>query len=81
MSSNFDTKDGVFMLQGIEEISHFRKSLGIFRNAWEIEEIPELPRHLQKLQTFLEMPRQLEKLLIFSYLFYAVPNSGKQQSD
>jgi hypothetical protein len=32
------------MLQGIEEIRHFRKSLGISGNASAIEEIPELPR-------------------------------------
>ena len=35
------------MSQGIEEISHFRKSQGSSRNAEAIEEIPELPRHLQ----------------------------------
>ena len=45
-----------------------RKS-GISENAWAIEEIPELPRQLQKLQAFPEMPRQLGKLLIFTFLF------------
>ena len=68
------------MLQGIEEIRHFWKSLGISRNAWAIEEFPQLPRHLQKLQAFLEMPRQLRKYLIFSYLIQEVPNSGKQHN-
>jgi hypothetical protein len=32
-------------------------------------EIPELPRHLQKLQAFLEMPRQLRNFLIFFMQF------------
>ena len=45
------------MSQGIEEIRHFLKSLGIL--------FTQLPRHLQKLQEFPEMPMQLGKLLIF----------------
>jgi hypothetical protein len=49
------------MSQAIEEIRHFRKSLGISGNAQAIEEFPQLPRQLQKLQAFPEMPRQLKK--------------------
>jgi hypothetical protein len=49
------------MLQAIEEIRHFQKSLGISGNALAIEEFLQLPRQLQKLQAFPEMPRQLGK--------------------
>jgi hypothetical protein len=50
------------MSQGIEEIRHFRKSLGISRNPLAFQ---ELPRHLGKTQAFPEMPRQLRKFVIF----------------
>ncbi len=59
------------MSQGIAEIRHFRKSLDISGNAKAIEEIPELPRQLQKHQAYPEMPRQLRKfefkLTIFNF--------------
>ena len=67
------------MSQGIEEIRHFRKCLGISRNAWAIEEFLELPRHLQKLQAFPEMPRQLGKFMSFLNLISYTINSGKLQ--
>ena len=70
----------VSMSQGIAEIRHFRKSLGISGNAQAIEEILELPRHLQKLQAFPEIPRQLGKFMSFSLLFSYTPKSGKQHS-
>jgi len=49
------------MSQAIVEIRHFRKSLGISRNAQAIEEFPQLSRQLQKHKAFPEMPRQLGK--------------------
>jgi len=52
------------MSKAIAEIRHFRKSLGLSRNAWLIEEFPELPRQLRKTQAFPEMPRQLGKILV-----------------
>jgi hypothetical protein len=64
------------MSQAIAEITHFRKWLGISGNAESIEEIPELPSHLQKYQAFPEMPSQLRKCLIFN----EVSNSGKMQN-
>jgi hypothetical protein len=45
------------MSQAIEEIRHFRKSLGISGNAKAVEEFPELPRQLGKTQAFPEIPR------------------------
>ena len=51
----------LYMSQGIEEIRHFQKFLGILGNAKAIEEFPVLPRHLQKLQAFPKTPRQLQK--------------------
>ena len=65
------------MLQGLEEIRHFRKSLGISGNAQAVEEFTQLPRHLQKLQAFPEMPRHLGKLMIFSYFFKKYQKLGK----
>jgi len=45
------------MLQGIEGIRHFRKSLGISGNAYAIEGLPVLPRQLCEFQAFPEMPK------------------------
>jgi len=53
------------MSQAFAEIRHFWKCLGNSRNAYAIEEFPQLPRHLRKIQAFLEMPRQLRKFVIF----------------
>jgi len=54
--------DGTYLSQGIAEIRHFRKSLGISGNAWAIEKNPVLPRQLRKTQAFPESPLQLKNL-------------------